>query len=242
RLGLFLQIPDLNGLHRAVQRRLIRRALVEVRGDLRSINVQHVDAILKLCMSLEGHDRVIVPGVDALRSFATLLLTTPGRLNSEKRHYRIDLAMGESVELPFEAGHLRLEPAGSEPQFCATVKGEPHFPADIVELDGEALTRGDCARPLYLRNWEPGDEMHRPGHSKPEKLKALFQEYKVLLWERRHWPVVLSGDEIVWARRFGCAEKFQRSAGTRRPVRLRYRECERTRVASESKGQKFTSL
>ncbi len=68
-LGSFLQIAELGALHPAVQRRVIRRALVEIRGDLRSIDLHHVDGILDICASAHGHDRVIVPGVDALAFF-----------------------------------------------------------------------------------------------------------------------------------------------------------------------------
>ena len=221
-LGSFLQVSALASLHPALQRRLIRRALADLRGDLRSIDVQHIEAILKLCGSVEGHDRAMVPGADAMRSFGTLLITRPGRLSSEERHYRMELQPGEICELPFGGGRLHLDSASSAPVNCATFKGESNGDAAMVEIDGDALTAGDSVRPLYVRNWEPGDAMQRPGHRQAEKLKALFQEYRVLLWERRHWPVVLSGDEIVWARRFGCAAKFQASAASRRTLRLTY--------------------
>ena len=44
--GLILDITQLTGLHVAVQRRVMRRAILEIRGDLRSIDIRHVDAIL----------------------------------------------------------------------------------------------------------------------------------------------------------------------------------------------------
>jgi tRNA(Ile)-lysidine synthase len=33
----------------------------------------------------------------------------------------------------------------------------------------------------------------------------MFQEERVPLWERRHWPVLTCQSEIVWSRRFGPA-------------------------------------
>ena len=79
-LGLFCKTAVLRDLHPAVQRRLMRRAVTEVKGDLRGIDLDHIDAILALCLSEQGHDRVLVPGIDALRSFGELLLTHPGAL------------------------------------------------------------------------------------------------------------------------------------------------------------------
>ncbi len=33
--------------------------------------------------------------------------------------------------------------------------------------------------PLYVRNWEPGDQFQRCGHAGKEKVKSLFQEQRV---------------------------------------------------------------
>ena len=77
--GLLLESPRLMALHLAARRRVLRLAIEKVKGDLKKVDSVHVDAILKLCETEEGHDRVQVPGIDALRSFDRLRLTTPGR-------------------------------------------------------------------------------------------------------------------------------------------------------------------
>jgi len=43
-LGSFFQIDQLTALHLALQRRLIRRAIEAVRGDLAGIDLAHVEA------------------------------------------------------------------------------------------------------------------------------------------------------------------------------------------------------
>ncbi len=223
RLGSFFQMGALQALHPAVQRRLIRRALIDVRGDLRSIDKEHVDAILAICSSAHGHDRVIVPGADAFRSFDTLLLTRPGEWNSERRHYRVPLTFGGEYRLPFDGGIINVTRMNPEPQFCANFKKDQEFPAEVASLEAAALTSAVESNSFYIRNWEPGDELWRPGHRGPEKIKALFQEHRVLLWERRHWPVLIAGDEIAWVRRFGVSAKFVASAESRDAIRLVYR-------------------
>jgi tRNA(Ile)-lysidine synthase len=222
--GLILDTPELAGLHVAVQRRVVRRAILDVRGDLRSIEIKHVDAILRLLGSSSGHDRVIVPGVDALRSFDKLRLTNPGSVKFEDRHYRLALRIGHECQLPFQAGCIALNgEATPRPAFCANFKEERGLSGEVAELDSDALTDEGVPRLLYVRNWEPGDALQRPGRTGVEKIKALFQEHRVLLWERRHWPVVVCGKEIVWARSFGSAAKFKGSAESRKVIRLIYR-------------------
>jgi tRNA(Ile)-lysidine synthase len=217
-LGSFFQIDALMDLHPALRRRVMRHAIKDVRGDLRSIDFQHVEAILNLCNTSQGHDRVLVPGVDAIRSFDTLLLTRPGQLAAGGRHYRVDLRFGEEHRLPFGAGIIYMDWAQHAVQFCANFKGA----VEVEDLDAGTLAGESASRPLYVRNWEPGDEIQRPGHAGAEKIKSLFQEYRVVLWERRHWPVVVLGEEIVWVRRFGIAAKFKGSGQSRHTVRLIY--------------------
>jgi tRNA(Ile)-lysidine synthetase-like protein len=87
-------------------------------------------------------------------------------------------------------------------------------------LDGGVLESLGLSSSLQVRNWEPGDEYCRAGHVKPEKVKSLFQEYRILLWERRRWPVMVLNDEIVWVRRFGAAAKFLANDESQNIIRL----------------------
>jgi tRNA(Ile)-lysidine synthase len=222
RLGIAMNAGALNALQLAVQRRLIRRAVGALRGDVRGIDLEHVEALLMLCTSKHGHDRRMVPGVDAMRSFDTLLLTTPGTLNQE-REYRIEVQLGREEVLPYSAGSFCLEPVNSESHFCANFKGEPYFLTERVDLDCDALSVRSFAPPLILRNWQPGDTIERAGHARPEKLKTLFQEHRIPLWDRRHWPILVSGEDVIWTRRFGCADKYKMRPGGR-GLRLSYRE------------------
>jgi tRNA(Ile)-lysidine synthase len=224
--GWIVEIDPLRILHPAVQRRLVRRILAEVRGDLRAIDVNHVNAILAICQSRHGHDRVMVPGADILRSFDRLLFRTASVPYAQDRHYHQELTPGTSYDLPFHAGGICLDRATPELVNCANFKKDSEGGSETVELDGDALMLPELGRPLYVRNWEPGDQIRRQGHQKAEKLKSLFQEHRVALWERRHWPVLIAGGEIVWARQFGCDAQFSASDDSRSRVRLTYRPSE----------------
>jgi len=221
-LGSFCQIDRIGGLHPAVQRRLIRRAVADVKGNLRGIDLEHIDAILALCGTDQGHDRVLIPGVDALRSFGDLLLTQPGTLAGRSRQYRFEIGIGEKCELPFNTGSIYVNWVKSPVEICANFKEDQDPKQEAIDLDWDILAKAGMPETLTVRNWEPGDEILRPGHKTAEKIKSLFQENRVLLWERRHWPVVEIGREIVWARRFGCAGKFKASSESSRVARLVY--------------------
>ena len=220
-MASFLQISDLAKLHLAEQRRVIRRALREVRGDLRSIDINHVDGVLKICQSGHGHDRILVPGVDALRSFGTLRLISVEASKAEERHYRIPVKLGRWETLPFGAGRIAVNWGDCELENCVNFKKAENLLPATTELDGELQSASELERLLHIRNWQPGDEIQLPGQA-AKKLKFLFQEHRVLLWERKHWPVVALGDRIIWTRQFGYAAKSQDSGENLNAVRVYY--------------------
>jgi tRNA(Ile)-lysidine synthase len=73
------------------------------------------------------------------------------------------------------------------------------------------LDAAKLKQPLVLRNWQPGDRMRPLHRGSEEKLKRLFQERKVPQEDRGLWPVLVSGDQVVWAKVIGVAAEF---AGT----------------------------
>jgi tRNA(Ile)-lysidine synthetase-like protein len=181
-----------------------------------------VGAILALCRSTHGHDRVLVPGADALRSFDSLLLCPAGRLASEPRGYQIPISFGQWQELPFGAGHICIKHMKPRGAICDKFKEDQELGIERARLGTETLI--GCS--LLVRNWEPGDELRRCGHKSSEKIKKLFQEDRVRLWERRHWPLLQCGGEVAWVRSFGVAEKFCVTQEQLEEIELLYRPSE----------------
>jgi tRNA(Ile)-lysidine synthase len=81
-----------------------------------------------------------------------------------------------------------------------------HVPSVTSNDRWTATLPGDV--PLEVRAWQPGDRMVPLGASAPRRLKGLFRDAGVDRVRRRHWPVVLAANEIVWVpgvRRAGAA-------------------------------------
>ena len=75
-------------------------------------------------------------------------------------------------------------------------------------LDGRFRDQG-----LTVRNWRPGDRFWPPHAKHSRKVKELLQDSHVTGDEKKRWPVVASGGNILWLRGFGVARAFQASAG-----------------------------
>jgi tRNA(Ile)-lysidine synthase len=195
---VFIEIGPFNELPAAVQRRLLRRAMEHVRGNLRSIGFHHVESVRKLLSTREGSGRIQLPDLDVYRSF-DLLRITPQRFDA-----RIERNFSVPMKIPGETKVLAP---------LLTIGMELAAPSDVYNGGVNALDPAKCQGELHLRNWRPGDQFERPGHpGAAVKIKTLFQEYRVPLWERRAWPVIVMGDSIVWTRRFGPARQFAATA------------------------------
>jgi tRNA(Ile)-lysidine synthase len=210
----------------AVRRRLLRRSIFEVKGNLRSVDSAHVDAIAEICESNQAHDRVMIPGVDALRSFSTLRLVKPAEPGGQGRHYQVRLPLGREIQLPFRAGAICIDLLTQELPAngvnCVNFKDRQDL-VETARLGIDAIGGFPALERLVIRNWEPGDGFQRVGHASREKLKTLFQESRVLLWERKHWPVLELDGEILWVRRFGAAAHVAAEPNCVPAVSIRYK-------------------
>jgi tRNA(Ile)-lysidine synthase len=75
-------------------------------------------------------------------------------------------------------------------------------------LDGALLHA-----PLKVRNWRAGDRFWARHTKAPKKVKELLQDLHVPRAERSLWPVIVSGEEIVWVRGFSVAARFAARVG-----------------------------
>jgi tRNA(Ile)-lysidine synthase len=204
------RVDWIGALHPAVARRVIRHAIQAVKGDLLSIGMEHVERILELTENREGSTRLQAPGVDVLRSFDWVRMAPPGTYVEETRGYELRVPVPGNVELPGGRSSLSL---GLQPEAAAA--------GSAYNKDGAELDWGRISGGLQVRSWRPGDRYRPLGHTCETKIKFLFQDARIPLWERRGWPVLTCGDSIVWCAKFGPATEFAISGRTRSVLRVR---------------------
>ena len=203
---VFTTVAQLARLPLAAARRMVRHAMKLVKGDLRGVEFLHVESILAMAAATEGHGRVQAAGVDVFRSFDRLRFGPIGADRLADRNYRVPAAIPGVAGAPLAGIEIVLELFDQPP---------PGNSGDGVWLDADLLSDS-----LVLRNWRPGDRYRAAGRADTEKIKSLFQEFRVPLWERGHWPVLLDGENIVWARQFGACADCAATAGSRRLLRV----------------------
>ncbi len=177
----------------AVQRRLVKAIGAEAGIPF---EFKHVEEILRFAGdgSAAGKELSLPLGWKLRTESDELVFLTPDlRETATTANYEYDLAVPgqvrvEEVEMVIEA---RRVPAESQAGYNAA----------------HLLDAGSLPGPLRVRNWRPGDRFW-PAHTKsPKKIKELLQERHLAQAERRLWPVVVSGNEIVWVRGFPPPQK-----------------------------------
>ena len=206
--------------HPAAARRLVRAAIRAIKGDLRQIDFGHVEAVLEMARAADGHGRIQVPGVDVFRSFDWVRFATAGYDYGRERDFCVTVTPPETVKLPGGAGEVRFQVVEIEQNSAISIACDTL----IDELDWQGIASlpapaGLCQ--LELRNWRPGDHYRPVGERHERKIKLLFQEARIPLWERRSWPVVAAGGQIVWSRKFGAAATFARNECSRTVLQIR---------------------
>lgn len=180
-----LRLPVLIALPLALQRRVIRTAAESL--GLR-LEFRQVEDILEVCSG--GVKSADLPdGWRVLRGKEDLRFErVKGAVEAKGVDYEYRLAVPGEVLVP-EAG-TRLEAV-----LVPRKESGGYNPEDL--LDPRALSAE-----LVVRNWRAGDRFW-PVHTKaPKKIKELLQEKHVTGPDRRLWPVLLSGAQVVWVRGF----------------------------------------
>jgi tRNA(Ile)-lysidine synthase len=207
--------------HAAIQRRTIRTAIGQIKGSLKSITLQHIDAVLQLCR--EGT--------------AGQQLHLPGRLVVQKQtHDQILISRQPSLPLPLAT----LDPARTIPLYTVpiphpgagtrtvTVKelgitlvlgsmpvdpGQPALTPWVLPCGRNPQSTGSLGSdrqhtaffdmdkltfPMLLRNALPGDRFMPLGMQGTQKVKNFFINNKIPRDIRRKTPVLVSRSAIVW--------------------------------------------
>jgi tRNA(Ile)-lysidine synthase len=185
---------------RALARRLVRRALAEVRGDLRRIMQKHVESILHLAEEGQSGQRIALPGVGVEREFDRIVLH-PAGLPVSPESFEVKIEGPQALQLP-DGGVLEFKLVG-------VAKLEP-----VYNGRRSVAAAARMRFPLLVRNWRAGDRFQPAGSRSRKKLKTLFQQERIPVAERARLPLAVCGDEIVWVERLGVAAGYELTPGS----------------------------
>ena len=210
------RIRALNGINRqlfltlskAMQRRVLRLWIEEARGHLRGIDFAHVEEFVKFIADGRPQGRVGIPGGwELLKEYEILRLPKHSR-SKKPVCYGYPMPIGTELNIPEAAMTIRSEPMA--PPLLS-------LPQDLMQavFDAAALPAS-----VIVRNFRHGDRFKPLGMTGHKKVKDLFIEKKVPLSMRAVWPLLSTGEEILWIPGYGRSEVGRICAETSAILRL----------------------
>lgn len=195
---------DLKGfcsLPLALQRQVLRAVATKIGKEW---DFKHVDEVRSLATAGKRNKKVHLPGeFTASCTFRELQIRPTGDL--PPGDYEYSLPIPGEVSVSTLGSQIRARVIASEQ---LGISG--YNPALLLD-------RARLAPELIVRNWRAGDRFF-PAHTQsPKKVKELLQTgrlgQEVSDQERKTWPVIQSGGEIVWMRGFPVPAAYAPQSG-----------------------------
>lgn len=208
---LVFRVESIRGLHPALLRRLLRRALGELRGNLSGIHAAHLEPLLAMISRDREGKRILFPGgVEALLRGADLIL----------RRAEPDFSpFSEIAPLAISGpGAYRFGPFVFQVNLCdGPPPGKPAVPERAV-LDSDRVRW-----PLSIRFWRPGDRFHPSGMRGSKKLQDYFTDAKIPREERHGIPILCDREKICWVAGRRVDDRTLPGPDTKAVVLVRFR-------------------
>ena len=224
--SLRIPVSKLLKKHGALQRRVIRNAVEHVKGNLKSITLQHIDAVLSLCRDGSPGQRLNLPGRLTVRKQPADRLsisrephppasrTVSPVIDESVPLYRVPVSKPDAGPMAVTLKEMGITLRLSSLRF-QSIGGLTYAGQDTVFFDMDKL-----AFPLLLRNVLPGDRFMPLGMQGTQKVKDFFINNKIPRDIRRKTPVLLSRNTIVWIVGLRMDERVKITQQTKNVIKI----------------------
>lgn len=191
-----MDVGKFESLSLALARTIMREFIKRVIGDLRRIERVHIDAMCRIAAGENPSAAIHLPrGWRFRREYDTVVLephSTPVETSAASAADRGGIRLMPGENLLSTSGFVLMlrEITVQEPCFPAA----PWHPSSRFEAYFDAAQ----APVLTARFVHVGDRIRPLGLCGSRKIHDVFVDYKVTAASRGSWPLVVSGDEVVW--------------------------------------------
>ena len=209
----------LEGMPRAIQRRVLRRSYGRLAGSTRGLSYVHMEGICDALGKPQGrvHKVFSLPrGVRVFLEYKAVYLTR--RDLWEVTPYEVPLLLGDERLIPEAGISLRAHRVvfdGSPPESVEnrlSGMGEDRYCAC---LDAD-LAVGE----MVVRNARPGDRFRPLGLGGGKKLKDFFMDEKIPRSLRHRIAILEIGGRVAWVVGYRVDDRFKVSEGTREAIHV----------------------
>lgn len=196
-------------LHKGLQRRILRKAICEFKGDLIDISYKSLEnAISSILTSKNGNIIKIANGIKILVNYDILEFIEKIEKSNEFEY---------ELNIPGETYIKELDILVN-----AEIKNANEVEDFIKSPNKKFFDIEKTGKKLYVRNRRFGDYILLNGLNGTKKLKDFFSDLKIPTQKRDEIPILVNEKDIIWIMGFRTSKKFLKDKNTKEVIILNY--------------------
>jgi tRNA(Ile)-lysidine synthase len=214
-----LSINKLKQLHVAIQRKVIRQAILHAKGDLRRIMYLHIDAAIRLLTGNCTNGQLDLPDRVRIYKQDNQLIVSKERNSLRSIELFREIADLINYEYIIHESDLFNKPLFIN-EIDATIRFNKLNRTDIAHVNTTAfylalLDWDHILFPMVIRNYRTGDSFIPLGMEGTQTLKKFFINNKINKHKRIRVPIFLSGEKIAWVGGIRISDQFKVTPDTK---------------------------
>lgn len=203
-------VKELARQPRALVRRILRRSIQRVKGDLLDVDFLPLEEAVRALAEDEPLHILMEGGLEVYREYDRILVAKRSRYGEPGLRER---------KLPLE-GELDLPEAGL---VLKTREMDYNRESPIPQGNTVWMDLGKIVPPLKVRGWRAGDRFIPLGMKKIKKLQDFFVDSKVPRRARKRVPIVEDSQKIVWVAGLRMDQRVRIDGDTKRVLEIELR-------------------
>ena len=206
--ALYLDMNKLRNLSPAIQRQIFRKAVKKLRGDLKDIEADHIESMMKALSKPAGKKIYLPDGLTLHIEYENLVLT-PARAPMCPLP---SLQSTVSINIP---GYTDLAGWRVRAKVVQELSGSDNGLTASFDLD-------KVGKELTVRRRRPGDRFQPLGMNQTKKLQDFMVDAKIPQSWRDRVPLVSSDEQILWIVGWRIDDRVKVTDKTKDILRLQF--------------------
>lgn len=185
---------DVFSYHSSIISRVLRRAILEFKGDINNLQSIHIDNIVKVQQGDTGKKTELPGDLIVTNEYKNLVLTKK-KLLKGKNDFMVQLDFGKNY----------ISSLG----ICINIDRIKEKDLNLISGINKKYFAVDGVKRITLRNRQEGDRFSPLGMKGSKKLKDIFIDLKIPREKRDTIPLLCFDDDISWIMGYKISEKYK---------------------------------